>query len=82
MKLSKEELARLYREQTRRSAAGRAGCLSSERMARACSGNLTRAERGQVAVGRAEDAGNGELPAREKALELEGGELHKKGGNF
>jgi hypothetical protein len=49
MKLSKEELARLYREQTRRSAAGRAVCLSNEMMARASDGNLTHAERAQVA---------------------------------
>jgi hypothetical protein len=49
MRLNNEELSRLYREQTRRSAAGRDGCLSDEMMVRASAGEMIEAERGRVA---------------------------------
>jgi hypothetical protein len=49
MKLSKEELSRLYREQTRRAADDREGCLSNEMLLSASAGKMTDAERGRVA---------------------------------
>jgi hypothetical protein len=48
MRLNKEELSRLYREQTRRAAAGD-GCFSDEMMVRASAGEMTEPERGRVA---------------------------------
>ena len=45
MKLTNEEMRRLYRRQTARSRAGRAECLSEEAMTRAAEGELRQSER-------------------------------------
>jgi Putative zinc-finger len=49
MRLSKEELSRLYREQTRRAAGNHDGCLSSETLLRAFAGEISDPERERVA---------------------------------
>jgi hypothetical protein len=49
MKLTNEELSRLYRRQTARSRAGRAECLSEEAMARAAEGEMRQSEREVIA---------------------------------
>jgi hypothetical protein len=45
MKLTNEEMSRLYRRQTARSRAGRAECLSEEALTRAAEGELRQSER-------------------------------------
>jgi hypothetical protein len=49
MKLTNEEMSRLYRRQTARSRAGRAECLSEEAMTRAAEGGLSQSEREVIA---------------------------------
>src|SRR4030095_7808458 len=49
MKLTNEEMSRLYRRQTARSRAGRADCLSEESMTRAAEGGLSQSEREVIA---------------------------------
>jgi hypothetical protein len=49
MKLTNEEMSRLYRRQTARSRAGRAECLSEESMTRAAEGGLSQSEREVIA---------------------------------
>ena len=49
MKLTTEEMRRLYQQQTAQSFAGRADCLSEEAMMRAAMGELSEGEREQIA---------------------------------
>src|SRR5262245_40730446 len=49
MKLTDEEMRRLYRRQTARSRSGRAECLSEEAMTRVAEGELSQSEREALA---------------------------------